>query len=320
MYRCFQASVRVSRPCSSSAELTNFTLRLLTTSSVCNVPSEISFRSARPDTNIIELGIKKRSNGHEWNKADNGNKQKKSIRWSTGSIAMLALPATAFGLGCWQVQRLTWKLGLIEQLESQLNVEAVPFPEDNFALLNDLEYRRVRVTGEFLHGREFTIHPRGRFDKGFKEKGSGLVASNSVSSHGAHVITPFKLSKSGRVIMINRGWVPPERVSPKSRMNAQIKGKVTFDAIVRHTEKRPQFVSNNIPAKDIWYYKDFDAMAQRYGTEPIYLEATYESTVPGGPIGGQTNINLRNDHLNYLITWYSLAALTLAMWFMKFCS
>lgn len=44
--------------------------------------------------------------------------------------------------------------------------------------------------------------------------------------------------------MINRGWVPPERVSPKSRMNAQIKGKVTFDAIVRHTEKVSFYITS----------------------------------------------------------------------------
>ncbi|VDM49019.1 unnamed protein product [Toxocara canis] len=190
-----------------------------------------------------------------------------------------ALPATAFALGCWQVQRLRWKLGLIDQLKSQLNIDAIPFPDDK-----QCEFFRNKFSG-------------------FKEKSGGLVASSSVSSHGAHVITPFKLAKSGRIIMINRGWVPPEKISPKCRKDAQIKGEVTLDAIVRHSEKRPQFVSNNIPAQGIWYYKDFEAMAERYGTEPIYLEATYESTLPGGPIGGQTNISLRNEHFNYLITW-----------------
>ena len=43
-----------------------------------------------------------------------------------------------------------------------------------------------------------------------------------------------------------------------------------------------------------------------------------ESTVPGGPIGGQTNVNIRNEHLNYLITWYTLSAATLAMWYIRF--
>lgn len=28
-----------------------------------------------------------------------------------------------------------------------------------------------------------------------------------------------------------------------------------------------------------------------------------ESTVPGGPIGGQTRVTLRNEHMQYIITW-----------------
>ncbi|KHN87803.1 SURF1-like protein [Toxocara canis] len=316
----FRASMHLVRSPSTCNHLTSLSVRFMQTSTTCNQRNEISFKSARANPGIIELHKRTIPNDNESSKSDRSNKaNKSSIRWSPGSIAMLALPATAFALGCWQVQRLRWKLGLIDQLKSQLNIDAIPFPDDNLSLLSDLEYRRVRVTGEFLHDREFTIHPRGRFDEGFKEKSGGLVASSSVSSHGAHVITPFKLAKSGRIIMINRGWVPPEKISPKCRKDAQIKGEVTLDAIVRHSEKRPQFVSNNIPAQGIWYYKDFEAMAERYGTEPIYLEATYESTLPGGPIGGQTNISLRNEHLNYLITWYSLSALTLIMWYMKFC-
>ncbi|VDK70756.1 unnamed protein product [Anisakis simplex] len=232
-----------------------------------------------------------------------GQTQTGSIRWSVGSVALLMLPATAFALGCWQVKRLKWKLDLIEMLKTQMNMEAIPFPEHDTELLNDLEYRRVHVTGEFLHDREFSIHPRGRFDKGHKEAKSGLVANSAMSSHGAHIITPFKLAESGRVILINRGWVPTGKISPTTRSDSQIKGRVSFDAVVRRSEKRPQFVSNNIPERGIWYYKDFEAMARCYGTEPIYLEATYESTVPGGPIGGQTNVTVRNEHLNYLITW-----------------
>uniref|UniRef100_A0A1I7XGP2 SURF1-like protein n=1 Tax=Heterorhabditis bacteriophora TaxID=37862 RepID=A0A1I7XGP2_HETBA len=66
---------------------------------------------------------------------------------------------------------------------------------------------------------------------------------------------------------------------------------------------RPQFVQQNIPEKDIWFYKDFHQMSERYGTEPIFVDAVIESTIPGGPIGGQTNINVKNDHLSYIITW-----------------
>ena len=63
-----------------------------------------------------------------------------------------------------------------------------------------MEYRRVRLQGEFLHEREFVITPRGRFDEGYKQKDVGsLLSDNNMSSHGAHVITPFKIKDSKSV-------------------------------------------------------------------------------------------------------------------------
>jgi cytochrome oxidase assembly protein ShyY1 len=44
-------------------------------------------------------------------------------------------------------------------------------------------------------------------------------------------------------------------------------------------------------------------MAEAAGTEPVFLEAKAETTVPGGPIGGQTRVSLRDEHMSYLLTW-----------------
>ena len=77
-------------------------------------------------------------------------------------------------------------------------------------------------------------------------------------------------------------------------------------------------MNENIPERGVWYYKNFEQMAEYCGTLPIYVEATSEFTKPGGPIAGQTNVNVRNDHMQYLITWFSLSAITGAMWFLKF--
>ncbi|ETN84624.1 SURF1 family protein, partial [Necator americanus] len=225
------------------------------------------------------------------------------------------IPATTFGLGCWQTYRLRWKLDLIERLKLRLNEAAIDFPVDDISKLENMEYQRVRLSGEFLHEREFYISPRGRFDPGHEEKSTGsLLSSDNLSSHGAHIITPFRLSNSNLVVMINRGWVPASKISPNSRSSSQPKGEVTIEAVVRKSEKRPQFVGENVPEKGLWFYKNFAQMAKQYNTDPIYLEAVYESTVPGGPIGGQSNVNVRNDHLSYLLTWFSLSAITLAMW------
>ncbi|GMR32107.1 hypothetical protein PMAYCL1PPCAC_02302 [Pristionchus mayeri] len=240
--------------------------------------------------------------------------------WSVGSIAMLAIPAAAFGLGCWQVARLQWKLKLLEYLEKRLNDPAVDFPIDDLDSLDSLEYRRVHIKGRFLHEREFLLSPRGRFDPGLKNDDSqgSLLSSSDMSSHGAHVVTPFLISGSNLIIMVNRGWIPRGKMNRESRLNSEEKGEVTIDAIVRKSEHRPQFVGANQPEKGVWFYKDFNEMAKQAGTAPIYVESTYEMTRPGGPIAGQTNVKVRNEHLNYLLTWYSLSAVTLAMWYIRF--
>ncbi|XP_075229462.1 surfeit locus protein 1 isoform X2 [Lycorma delicatula] len=63
---------------------------------------------------------------------------------------------------------------------------------------------------------------------------------------------------------------------------------------------------------------DLKKMAKKTNTLRVFLDACEESTVPGGPIGGQTNVSLRNEHMSYIITWYSLSALTAFLWCKKF--
>lgn len=53
----------------------------------------------------------------------------------------------------------------------------------------------------------------------------------------------------------------------------------------------------------VHFYRDIEEMAELANTSYLFIDAVKESTVPGGPIGGQTQINLRNEHLQYIITW-----------------
>ena len=64
--------------------------------------------------------------------------------------------------------------------------------------------------------------------------------------------------------------------------------------------------------------RDVYALAKRLGTDPIFVDAGEESTVKGGPIGGQTRVKLRNDHFSYMLTWYTLSAATLIAWLKMF--
>ena len=94
--------------------------------------------------------------------------------------------------------------------------------------------------------------------------------------------------------------------------------------------------SKNEPEKNIWRTRDVPEMAAALNTAPIFLDEVKSKTfmphrielernvafvgtsVPGGPIGGQTNVQLRNEHTSYILTWFSLSAFTALMWLRKY--
>lgn len=59
-------------------------------------------------------------------------------------------------------------------------------------------------------------------------------------------------------------------------------------------------------------------MCKATGASPVFLDATNDFDVPDGPVGGQTRVSLRNEHLSYILTWYGLCALTSFMWYTQF--
>ncbi|XP_004593721.2 surfeit locus protein 1 [Ochotona princeps] len=228
---------------------------------------------------------------------------------------LLLIPATAFGLGTWQVQRRKWKLRLIQELEARVMAEPIPLPADPMEL-RELEYRPVRVRGHFDHSKELYMMPRTLVDPAREAREAGRLSSSTES--GAHVVTPFHCADLGITILVNRGFVPRRSVNPDTRQKGQVEGEVELVGMVRLTETRKPFVPENHPERNHWHYRDLVAMAKAAGTEPILIDADFKSTVPGGPIGGQTRVTLRNEHLQYIVTWYGLAAATSYLWWKKF--
>lgn len=227
---------------------------------------------------------------------------------------LLLIPVASFGLGLWQVQRRKWKLKLIQQLEAQVTSSPIPLPTDSTEL-QTLEFHPVKVRGHFDHSKELYLKPRTlvKPSKGSRESGGMGPQEN-----GAHVITPFLCTDQGCAILVNRGFVPNKKLNPEMRIEGQIDGELDLVGIVRLTETPQQFAPENDVQNNVWYYRDLAAMAEQTGAQPIYIEADCDSTVPGGPIGGQTRVALRNDHLQYSVTWFSLSAFTSLLWFQKF--
>ncbi|KAK2565793.1 Surfeit locus protein 1, partial [Acropora cervicornis] len=193
-----------------------------------------------------------------------------NIRESKMYHLLLIIPISTFGLGTWQIFRLH-----VGDLSSK-----------------DSEYRRVRLRGKFDHSEEIHVLPRS-LNEG--ERSGGGLGRRPKS--GAHIITPFEIADSRQRILVNRGWVPKDKIEPKKRLQGQIEGEIELVGFIRQGEKRQPFQAQNNPEKNQWISRDVDAMAEVTGSLPILVDADSASTVPGGPIGGQTRVYLRNEHL-----------------------
>eukprot|EP00041_Stephanoeca_diplocostata_P015457 m.295434 g.295434 ORF g.295434 m.295434 type:complete len:314 (-) comp20039_c0_seq3:2289-3230(-) len=232
---------------------------------------------------------------------------------STGSWLLLGVPIATAGLGYWQVKRKAEKEALIETLSAQLSAEAIPLPVDDIAHVRALDYRRVTVRGHFDHDNEIIVGPRTLLREAF---------DGNAGESGYHVLTPFVVSGSAKShrILVNRGWVPTEHGNPESRPEGQIKGEVDLEAIVYTPSagKPNSFVPDNEPSSGRWYWVDLDGISQALDTSPILVEAAQSATPPSGiPIGGQSKITIRNEHMQYIVTWFTLSVVTLGMWFAR---
>lgn len=230
-----------------------------------------------------------------------------------GSWLLLLCPVTAFGLGVWQVRRKQWKESVIEALEGRLTAPAIPLPTDK-AEIEELDFRRVTILGEFDHDMEVLLGPRTLLREAF---------DGNAGDPGAHVVTPFVRAENGERILVNRGWVPDERQKKETRLDGLVKGQIELQAIVINQAgtKPNQFVPENDPERQQWYWMDREAMAEALDTSNTLVEATSDVSpyIKSDlyPIGGQSQVNIRNEHMQYIVTWFALSAATFGMWLVR---
>jgi surfeit locus 1 family protein len=209
------------------------------------------------------------------------------------------------GLGTWQVERKAWKEALIASLTERLGDAPQALPAaatwQKLDPANE-EYRRVSFTAQFDHAAEALIYGAA---SAFRPDASGL---------GSWVFTPARLA-DGSIVIVDRGFVPQGRTDPKSRPEGQIAGPVTITGAVRWPDSRHWFTPKDDVAHNLFFNRDPQAIAAAKGLDkgpgavaPFYVEQ--EAPVPPGglPSPGKIVVNLPNNHLQYIITWYGLAA------------
>lgn len=65
----------------------------------------------------------------------------------------------------------------------------------------------------------------------------------------------YNISVHSVTILVNRGWVSSKNKDPRTRMQGQINGEVELVGVVRLNENRPNFIPNNRPESNSWFYR-----------------------------------------------------------------
>lgn len=231
-----------------------------------------------------------------------------------GLLILATIPITSFFLGCWQVQRLGWKSDLIARFEDRLVRDPLPLPPQvDPDAVKDFDYRRVYARGKWRHDQEMLIGPRVHDGE-----------------DGYLVITPLERSEEfpntsrNTTILVNRGWIPKDKAAQSSRPDSLPAGEVISEGLLREPWKKNLFTPDNNPDEGKWYFPDVHQMAAFVDSQPVWIEETmkpdlltaYDRQARGVPIGRAPEVNLRNNHTQYIFTWFSLCAATSVMLWM----
>ncbi|OOQ90705.1 Cytochrome oxidase assembly protein shy1 [Penicillium brasilianum] len=225
-----------------------------------------------------------------------------------GLIILALIPIIAFGLGTWQVQRLDRKTKMIAKFEDRLIKPPLPLPPriDPDAIA-DFDYRRVYATGHFRHDKEMLVGPR------MNEGEDGFL-----------VVTPLERGDGQSTVLVNRGWISRKLMNQKSRPEGLPLGEITVEGLLREPWKKNMFTPENKPEEGKFYFPDIEQMAELAGSQPVWIEETmvpdlletYDRIAKGRPLGRAAEVNLRNNHAQYIFTWYGLSLATSIMLWM----
>ena len=195
--------------------------------------------------------------------------------------------AILVSLGIWQVQRLAWKEAVLAQIETRIAAAPVALPETAAPAAD--RYLPVRMTGRFAPGVLRVLVSRKRVGAGYR------------------IISPFETD--GRRVLVDRGFIEvADELGPPPA------GEVTITGNLHWPDDRNSATPENDVADNTWFARDIGPMSGVLETEPLLVVA--REVTPGDasvtPLPVDTG-DIPNDHLEYALTWFSLAAIWAAM-------
>ncbi|MEA2823495.1 MAG: hypothetical protein QOJ86_5499 [Bradyrhizobium sp.] len=216
--------------------------------------------------------------------------------------------ALLIGLGVWQLQRRVEKHALIAQLTERLAAtpETLPPPAQWSALTPARdEFRRVRFSAVYESRPDAMVYS------------AGSAIREDISGPGTWALLPARLP-TGETIVINTGFVQ-NTMQDRGQQDRAVARLVTGQPVVltgyiRFPESAGALTPPENIAKRLWFTRDHLAIARGLGwgeVAPFYIDLETPAPESGIPKPGPLEVHLKDDHLQYAITWFGLAGVVL---------
>jgi cytochrome oxidase assembly protein ShyY1 len=220
------------------------------------------------------------------------------------TLISLVMVAVLLALGVWQLQRKGEKRALIAALTERLAAPPQPLPPSrDWPVLTPAtdEFRRVRFTATYLKLPDAMVYS------------SGSAIRDDIAGPGTWALLPARLP-GGRVVVVNAGFVQ-NTMQDRTQQDRAVAplvtgGPVDLTGYLRFPERAGTLTPAENVGQRLWFVRDVGAMARTLGwgeVSPFYIDL--ESPVPssGTPKPAALSVHLKDDHLQYAITWFGLA-------------
>ena len=156
---------------------------------------------------------------------------------------------------------------------------------------------------------------------------SGSAVREDVSGPGTWAFVPARLP-DGATVVINAGFVQntmQDRAQQDRAVTPLVtSAPVTLTGYIRFPETAGVLTPSEDLAKRLWFTRDHQAMARTLGwsegggpVAPFYIDLEAPVPASGIPKPGPLQVHLKDDHMQYAITWFALAcamAIAFGVW------
>lgn len=211
-----------------------------------------------------------------------------TLRFLLALIFGIAGTAVLVSLGLWQLQRLEWKQGILDDIQARITAAPVALPADPDPQAD--RFLPVRLSGS-TGANEILVQ-----------------SSLKLVGPGFRVIAPFETGE-GRRVLLDRGFI---RLTDRDRTRPPVAMTVTGN--LHWPDEIDGFTPDPDIAGGMWFGRDVPAMAEVLGTEPVLVVVRdtdeAETVVTPLPVGTE---GIPNSHLGYAVQWFLLAVVWAVM-------